>query len=128
MTRSTEAMDLHLTDPRETLARIREQADAATPGPWKVDTADPDTLAVTTPGVLPDMGMAFLDRRDESSAEFIAAARTDVPRLVAALRSVLEIHTEKPHGCAVCEEQDQALPWPCPTVTAITTALNGDTP
>ena len=60
-------------------------------------------------------------------AEFIAHARQDVPALVAALRAVLEMHAETPYGCAVCEEQNWALPWPCPTVAAIRQHLGEDT-
>ena len=80
-------------DPRETLARIRAQADAA---------------------------------------------RTDVPALLDALEKVLELHqpvtdgmgfTEDGYGgispaCSSCGTSDEyAVPYPCPTVTAITTAL-----
>lgn len=87
-----------MTDPREALARIRAQADA----------------------------------------EFIAAARTTVPALLDALEKVLELHqpvtdgmgfTEHGYGgispaCGACGTSDEyAVPYPCPTVTAITTAL-----
>lgn len=72
----------------------------------------------------PPREVAFDLARED--AEFIAHARQDVPTIVAALRAVLDLHTERPYGCAVCEEMDQALPWPCPTVTTITTALEED--
>ena len=83
-----------MTDPREILARIRAQADAA--------------------------------------------ARTDVPALLDALEKVLELHqpvtdgmgfTEHGYGgispaCGACGTSDEyAVPYPCPTVEAITTAL-----
>ena len=70
--------------------------------------------------------------------EFIAAARTDVPALLDALEKVLELHqpvtdgmgfTEDGYGgispaCSSCGTSDEyAVPYPCPTVTAITTAL-----
>ena len=72
-------------------------------------------------------------------AAFIAASRTDVPDMVAALQAVLALHQrgnwasqgwvdggfrdfEGP--CVGCEATDTyAVKWPCPTVTAITTAL-----
>ena len=72
------------------------------------------------------------------NAEFIAAARTDVPALLDALEKVLELHqpvtdgmgfTEDGYGgispaCSSCGTSDEyAVPYPCPTVTAITTAL-----
>lgn len=86
-----------MTDPRETLARIRKQADAATPGPWGA-----------------------------------------YGNVIDALEKVLELHqpvtdgmgfTEDGYGgispaCSSCGTSDEyAVPYPCPTVTAITTAL-----
>lgn len=51
------------------------------------------------------------------------------PKAFAALRAVLDLH--QPHGngsltCVECSEREDTyddIPWPCPTVTAITTAL-----
>lgn len=121
-----------MTDPRETLARIRAQADAATEGPWELLG---DGEYVSGPGILvaPDDGGVT-----SADAEFIAAARTDVPALLDALEKVLELHqpvtdgmgfTEDGYGgispaCSSCGTSDEyAVPYPCPTVTAITTAL-----
>ena len=71
-------------------------------------------------------------------AQADAAARTDVPALLDALEKVLELHqpvtdgmgfTEDGYGgispaCSSCGTSDEyAVPYPCPTVTAITTAL-----
>ena len=36
-----------MNDPREILARIRAQADAATPGPWMTYTVTPNTVSYT---------------------------------------------------------------------------------
>ena len=121
-----------MTDPRETLARIRAQADAATEGPWELLG---DGEYVSGPGILvaPDDGGVT-----SADAEFIAAARTTVPALLDALEKVLELHqpvtdgmgfTEDGYGgispaCSSCGTSDEyAVPYPCPTVTAITTAL-----
>ena len=121
-----------MTDPHETLARIRAQADAATEGPWELLG---DGEYVSGPGILvaPDDGGVT-----SADAEFIAAARTDVPALLDALEKVLELHqpvtdgmgfTEDGYGgispaCSSCGTSDEyAVPYPCPTVTAITTAL-----
>lgn len=131
-----------MTDPRETLARIRAQADAATEGPWawaSRTTVDGDQWAV-----FDKQDHALAENRDGwgPDAEFIAAARTDVPRLVDALEKVLELHVraECPtcgsrdgegnefHKCdddAYCEECDLEG-YPCPTVEAITAVLEGD--
>ena len=121
-----------MTDPREALARIRAQADAATEGPWELLG---DGEYVSGPGILvaPDDGGVT-----SADTEFIAAARTTVPALLDALEKVLELHqpvtdgmgfTEHGYGgispaCSSCGTSDEyAVPYPCPTVTAITTAL-----
>ena len=68
-------------DPRETLARIREQADAATEGPWSVYRGKRCGTYVTGPdmiGVAREWSLTWKD----ADAEFIAAARTDVPWLL----------------------------------------------
>ena len=64
-------------------------------------------------------------------AAFIADARTRLPQAIAALRAVLLMH--RPMNdlgsppCAHClsEDSDEVafVPWPCPTVRAIATAL-----
>ena len=54
----------------------------------------------------------------------------DVPRLLAAIRAVEEVHQKRgaswPHngGVFVCGA-DGAI-WPCPTIRALTNALEGD--
>lgn len=109
-----------MTDPRETLARIRAQADTATDGPWKAEGGFVEPSRADLPTIVE---CSDPEDHDVNNAEFIAASRTDVPRLVSALEAVLDLHAERPYGCVVCEEMGQALPWPCPTVTTITTAL-----
>ena len=130
-----------MTDPREILARIRAQADAATPGPWMTYTVTPNmgSEILTAPGEGEAYGDYVVPEYiDMDNAEFIAAARTDVPALLDALEKVLELHqpvtdgmgfTEDGYGgispaCSSCGTSDEyAVPYPCPTVTAITTAL-----
>lgn len=122
-----------MTDPREALARIRAQADAATEGPWELLG---DGEYVSGPGILvaPDDGGVT-----SADAEFIAAARTTVPALLDALEAMLEIHQDggesqgyldggsygdMPHCCTECGSLGEyGVLWPCPTVEAITTAL-----
>ena len=137
-----------MTDPRETLARIRKQANAATEGPWEVkpykglaedgDYVD-SIVGSSQESIVYQLGCGCCDIGLEVAhpdAEFIAAARTDVPWLLEqvelrdkALEAALNEH---PIGvfhsfagdiqwCDACDG-----PYPCPTVTAITTALNGD--
>ena len=114
------------------LNEIEARANAATPGPWELLG---DGEYVSGPGILvaPDDGGVT-----SADAEFIAAARTTVPALLDALEKVLELHqpvtdgmgfTEHGYGgispaCGACGTSDEyAVPYPCPTVTAITTAL-----
>ena len=117
-----------MSDPRETLARIRAQADAATEGPWAVSM---DRIEHTGGS---EYAVAYDVAREEDAA-FIAAARTTVPALVDALEAVLEVH--KPDytypecpKCIECsdlastEDRKFVVLWPCPTVQAITDALD----
>ena len=120
-----------MTDPREALARIRAQADAATEGPWELLG---DGEYVSGPGILvaPDDGGVT-----SADAEFIAAARTNVPALLDALEKVLALHPrvvvmaadpefgqmEDDAICGACIVDYEAADWPCPNVRAITTAL-----
>lgn len=161
-----------MTDPREILARIRAQADAATEGPWEVgdryhcQAADMCDCAPGHGPLIdtyqhPKWGTMHVHRKDEpwwnegvlfrkaggppgevacdlaaEDAEFIASARTTVPRLVDALDAVLELHkpiqasmTNSNGGVTDVTVCDHCLDptYPCPTVAAITRALEGET-
>lgn len=112
------------------LDEIEARANAATEGPWEVEHHYARGVGryvvseVHPPVECEGNGAGGVYRSED--AEFIAHARTDVPALVSALRAVLEVHAETPYGCAVCEEQNWALPWPCPTVIAIRQHLGED--
>ena len=123
-----------MNDPRETLNRIRKQADNATKGPW-VCTLNGDESEVTyanAPITWDDHGGEVFT---EGDAEFVAAARTTVPALLDALEAVLAVHApdytypDCPK-CAECSDiastaaRRFAVLWPCETVEAITTALD----
>ena len=80
----------------ERLAEIEARAAAATEGPW--ETFESGTLSAGCLGVDDSTGGMVLWHHDygivgglDVDAEFIAAARTDVPALTAALRAVLEL-------------------------------------
>lgn len=126
-----------MTDPREAMARIRAQADAATDGPWTAEYSGEQGNCVLPPGYRSTREAVAVTRlwRAQADAEFIAAARTDVPWLLEqvairdkALEAVLELHIEgQPfigHGFKQRRCECGAT-WPCPTVTAITQALEG---
>lgn len=143
-----------MADPRETLARIRRRADAATEGPWQKNQYEPypghDRGDVSICGRQGNVTVAYWyydDEYETADAEFIAHARTDVPWLLEqvdrrdkALEKVLRLHprvvvlTADPEFgrmeddaiCGTCIVNHEPADWPCPNVTAITTALNGD--
>lgn len=81
------------------LAAIRERVDAATEGPWVICQSDWDGFSVERDQSNDEDGWGneFIAREvsqghsdGERDATFIASARTDVPRLVAALEAVVE--------------------------------------
>lgn len=82
------------------LNEIQKRADKATDGPWEKRTVRGWEMAVSY-------------------------ARTDVPRLVSALRAVLDLHQfydQCDEGCCrYCESCEHE--WPCPTAVAIEAAL-----
>lgn len=97
--------DARLTD--EEIEAIEKRAEAATPGPWRPETDDlrPDDGGLVVSSVLGPDGSdlasinpdALLRRgvaEDRDDADFIAAARTDVPRLVKALRAEREANAK----------------------------------
>ena len=141
-----------MNDPRETLNRIRKQADAASSGPWEVkpyyEGAPEETDYVNSivgprqAIIIEQLGCGCCDvglNVKHTDTEFIAASRTTVPRLVDALEKVLELHPrvvvmaadpefgqmEDDAICGTCIVNHEAADWPCPNVRAITTALDG---
>ncbi len=96
-----------MTDPRGVLDVIRQRADNATDGPWSrhdfghAGEEEPSSIVVHTgrfdwadindpAGTSAVAWMGSWDSQEDADAEFIAAARSDVPRLVAALTAVLD--------------------------------------
>lgn len=117
-----------MPDPRETLARIRAQADAATDGPWTAEYSGEQGNCVLPPGYRSTRKAVAVTRlwRAQADAEFIAASRTTVPVLLDALEKVLNLHVEgRPfYGHGFRQRRCECgSGWPCPTVTAITAAL-----
>lgn len=92
------------------IGEIQARADAATPGPWKDGQ---NTIG----------GVSYhLRAATSEDLTFISAASSDVPKLCAALRAVLELH--KPHASGrFCDALTCSEDWPCSTVRAITEAL-----
>ena len=123
------------------LNEIEARANAATEGPWNVFMGRIDHPGRSLVAVAYDVGC-------DEDAEFIAHARTDVPWLLEqvdrrdkALEKMLRLHPrvvvlhadpefgriEDDAICGACIVNHEPADWPCPTVEAITTALEGET-
>lgn len=89
-----------MPDVREVLAAIKARAAAATLGPWAADQDSPAAFPFVWASESADtyaaddalhIAQVFRDDDDPlDDARFIAAARSDVPRLVAAVEAVLD--------------------------------------
>lgn len=84
------------------LGQIEARADAATEGPWKIEThygmSQSRRRQIVVPGWMTPIAVLGQENPyGDPDAEFIAHSRTDVPALLAALRAVL----------AECEELDE---------------------
>lgn len=132
---------------REVLDGIRGRLAAATPGPWEFVGND---IELPSPryGVVLETSVECGSycyggsaRQDisEGNREFIAAAPTDVARLVAAVEAVLAVHEPMDAAmfsgrherivkvCTGCGTDDGNWQrWPCPTIAAIEAALKED--
>jgi hypothetical protein len=115
------------------LTEMRARVEAATEGPWRTRRHRARNLAVTD-----EAAATFVAHYTEpDNAEFIAAARADVPVLVAAVEGVLALHTRRPWSTILdsVEFDQQEFPdqcnhcrqaWPCATVRAVQDALGGE--
>lgn len=118
------------------LDEIQARANAATEGPWAVEV---DAEGFDGASVLIDdsgWGTAYIcqglhqgESEGVADAEFIAHAREDVPKLVAALRAVIDLHTSvaptPSQPWVTCEGCTNGANYPCPTIQALNGVLNG---
>lgn len=133
-----------MTDPMtaaEWIAKRRELLDAATEGPWDHYRPHPNYRAYQVSQVPPEGHLGECvsncdDVQAAENAEFIADARTSLPRALDALEAVLAEHERGHFGpilgfrCRRCITGSAGYavpsPSPCVTVTAIESALRGD--
>ena len=113
------------------LDEIQRRSDDATEGPWwgSMISGHCEVFAGTGSGSDPMIATELLP----GDAEFVINARTDVPALVLALRSVLNVHEpvdalhtptgQKVQVCSECERDGDWRVWPCLTVRAVTNAF-----
>jgi len=79
---------------RDELDQIRQRAEDATDGPWFIDSIESGEHAVFVSEDSDELGWGgsrVAQGVTGTNAEFIAASRTDVPCLVAALTAVLDL-------------------------------------
>lgn len=72
------------------LDRIRSRAEAAAKGPWRIERHDLSLWVQSEDDQL-EANLGYVGNHPEANAEFIAHARGDVPKLLAALVAVLEL-------------------------------------
>ena len=106
------------------LDEIRARTDGTTIGPWEIQGHE----IVRESDGLPffqSRWIADIDPDQRENAEFIAHARTDIPKLLAALDTVLEVHVEVTAQRFTPQQECEACgyAWPCRTVEALTEAL-----
>lgn len=109
------------------LDEMQERCDAATEGPWQLgygvirDSSDSFPAIAVIP---------LSNQADGPDAVFLASARTDMPRLIAALKAVVEDHYPNgvDHECDCCPPVCACGHWeyPCPTVKDVKVALGVD--
>lgn len=78
-----------MTTARERLDAAQARSDAATDGPWRVEADRAHIVYDSLASAIP----VAVATANGASSSFIAAARSDVPAMVAALRAVLDPET-----------------------------------
>lgn len=123
---------------------VQQRADAATPGPWTVELLTRPYPQRITNGQAVIVAQTYTSPEfPAADAEFIAGARTDVPKLIACIRELeqqitdaLALHVENDGLCTECVEWCDCDPrgddcthgnvgWPCKTVAALTRKAGG---
>ena len=124
-----------MTD-KPNLADVRRVTEAATGGPWAVPGFGDPLLGPSDVCTEGEPGYRHIICEGAGhDAEFIAASRTLVPALLAAVDAVLALHQPCNVGgkqlCEYCTATgdpfctpDGTDEWPCPTVRAITAHLD----
>lgn len=117
---------------------MRELADEATQGPWRV-WYDPDPTKLRDTAVETAWCHGDIEGDTElitdylptdADAEFIAACREWVPDALRRIEAVREIHRPEPHAdeptisyCLACQHCGSHGTYPCPTIQALNEAI-----
>lgn len=118
------------------LSEIEGRAEGATEGPWRFWNDGVVGFPGLGMGVLPAAGSEALPGNGgqmRTDAAFIAAARTDVPAMAAAIRAVLDVHRIRDEisdrcceGCETANGWEACVAWPCSTYRALAAHLDLD--
>ncbi len=109
----------------EFLAEQKRLTAGATTGPWAHhETVHADNYVTAGGGILSGTHVCG-PTYERANAAFIAAARSSVPRMIAALEAVMALHPNTSGECHTCSNEWGPLAWPCPTIRAIEAALIG---
>ncbi|MEE4545264.1 hypothetical protein V2S66_25255 [Streptomyces sp. V4-01] len=101
----------------EQLAEIRARMDAAAPGPWETDTyAEYDSSTSIGVANASDLWIVPLQQLDPADAAFIAAARTDVPALLAEVDRLRSAARSAADIFRSVAGRAQARQWPNPSM------------
>ena len=117
------------------LERIRAVTDAATQGPWEHPLDNEVTYGYRTDGsrhiatwiaTVGEGDEDISEEQNDANADFIAAARSYVPALLAAVEAVLRDHEPRTRippnrHYSICRACSRI--WPCATVQDITSKL-----
>lgn len=110
----------------EFLAEQKRLAEAATPGPWRLGSFGhgPNAIVRDAEGLatVQDVWVCDADAGAPENAAFIAAARTSVPRMIAALEAVMGVFPGADDPCPprTCTHVD------CEVINAIRVELGGE--
>lgn len=114
-----------MTDLNSTIAEMRARTENLVPGPWTwgvgtIEAHDYDG----NPVVLFERESNHVTTRNECA--FIAHARTDLPKLLTAVETVVALHINLDGKCVVCKDYwGERHVYPCPTISALESGLEG---
>ena|SRR6185437_11245294 len=110
----------------ERLAEWQQRTDAATDGPWEHEPYGAKNQNGDSAGgnLFDAHGEYVVSEVSDPDGAFMATTREAMPKLLAAVEAVLALHRDDAGTCVECS-QGRSVTFPCPTLWAITDALEG---
>lgn len=113
-----------MTTAREWLDAAQARSDAATDGPWRVEADRAHIVYDSLASAIP----VAVATANGASSSFIAAARSDVPAMVVALRAVLDLCDADDRMFAESWDVEAVIRWSPEVRRRIDAALGTVTP